>query len=119
MKKFLPRTFHNPLSLIGAALFLFNIGLIVFLTIVQMLVKHPSPHADMVLSLFRCFHPDPYLSRHLCQPGFDPDHDIRDGSLRVGKEEVPEMDRRSGEPCPKALGADRSFEIEFWDLFGV
>ena len=52
MKRFLPQTFHNPISLIGAAVFLFNIGLIVFLTIVQMVAKHPSPHADMVIFVF-------------------------------------------------------------------
>ena len=49
MKRFLPQTFHNPLSLVGAVVFLFNIGLILFLTIVQMVAKHPSPHADIVI----------------------------------------------------------------------
>lgn len=49
MKKIFPKTFYNPISIIGAVVFLFNIGLIVFFTIVEMLTKHPKPYADVII----------------------------------------------------------------------
>ncbi len=49
MRRVVRSIFHNPLSLGGAVVFLFNIGMIIFLTILQMLAKHPRPYADVVI----------------------------------------------------------------------
>ena len=49
MKKILPRTFYNPISLVGMVVFLFNIGLILFLSIVEMLSAHHKPYADLII----------------------------------------------------------------------
>jgi hypothetical protein len=49
MKRIFPQIFYNPLSLIGAVVVLFNIGLIIFLTIVELLTKHPKPYADIII----------------------------------------------------------------------
>ena len=49
MKKLFPQTFYNPLSLAGAVVFFFNIGLIIFLAVVEMLSKHPRPYADIII----------------------------------------------------------------------
>jgi len=49
MKKKLPQTFYNPLSLVGAVVFFFNIGLMIFLAVVEMLSKHPRPYADIII----------------------------------------------------------------------
>ncbi len=49
MKRRFPSTFYNPVSLIGAVIAVFNIGLIFFLTIVEMLTKHPKPYADVIV----------------------------------------------------------------------
>jgi hypothetical protein len=49
MKRFFPASFSNPLSLAGAVIFLFNIGLMLFLAIVAMVAKHPKPYADLII----------------------------------------------------------------------
>ena len=49
MKKIFPQSFYNPTSLAGAVIFLFNIGLMIFLAIVAMLAKHPKPYADLII----------------------------------------------------------------------
>ncbi|MGE5895023.1 MAG: cytochrome C [bacterium] len=49
MKRLLPASFYNPLSLIGAVVVVFNIGLMIFLTIVDMLSKHPSAYAGIII----------------------------------------------------------------------
>ena len=49
MKKLFPQTFYNPLSLVGAVVFLFNIGLMIFLAVVEMLAKHSRPYADIII----------------------------------------------------------------------
>jgi len=49
MKKIFPQTFYNPLSLVGAVVFFFNIGLIIFLAVVEMLSKHSRPYADIII----------------------------------------------------------------------
>jgi len=48
MKRFLP-SLYNPLSLIGGFVFLFNLGLASLLLILQLLARHPRPHADMLI----------------------------------------------------------------------
>jgi len=48
-KRFLPQTFYNPLSLVGAVVFFFNIGLIIFLAVVEMFSKHSRPYADIII----------------------------------------------------------------------
>lgn len=49
MKRIFPPSFYNPLSLAGAVIFLFNIGLMIFLAIVAMLATHPKPYADIII----------------------------------------------------------------------
>jgi len=49
MKRIFPKIFYNPLTLIGAVVVLFNIGLIIFLTIVEALTKHPKAYADVII----------------------------------------------------------------------
>lgn len=49
MKKFFPPSFYNPLSVVGAIVFLFNIGLMIFLAIVATVSKHPKPYADLII----------------------------------------------------------------------
>lgn len=49
MKKSLPQTFYNPLSLVGAVVVVFNIGLMIFLAVVEMLSKHSRPYADIII----------------------------------------------------------------------
>lgn len=51
MKKLLPASFYNPLSIIGAVMVVFNIGLIIFLTIIDILSKHPSAYAGIIIFL--------------------------------------------------------------------
>ncbi len=48
-KRIFPPSFYNPISLAGAVIFLFNIGLLIFLAIVAMLTKHPKPYADLII----------------------------------------------------------------------
>jgi hypothetical protein len=49
MKKFFPPSFYNPLSFAGAIVFLFNIGLMIFLAVVAMTSRHPKPYADLII----------------------------------------------------------------------
>jgi hypothetical protein len=49
VKRLFPRTFYNPVSLTGAVVFFFNIGLIIFLMVVEMLSMHPRPYADIII----------------------------------------------------------------------
>jgi len=49
VKRFLPQTFYNPLSLVGAVVFFFNIGLMIFLAVVEMFSKHSRPYADIII----------------------------------------------------------------------
>ncbi len=49
LKKLFPQTFYNPLSLVGAVVFFFNIGLMIFLAVVEMFSKHPRPYADIII----------------------------------------------------------------------
>lgn len=49
MKRFLPPSFYNPLTLVGAVISLFNIGLMIFLAVVEMFSKHPRPYADIII----------------------------------------------------------------------
>ena len=55
MKKLLPSTFYNPLSLLGSVVFLVNVVLIVFLALVQAFLKRPSPYADLVIFILLPF----------------------------------------------------------------
>ena len=49
MKRIFPQTFYNPISLIGAVVAVFNLGLMVFLVIVEMVTKHPKAYADVII----------------------------------------------------------------------
>jgi hypothetical protein len=43
MKKILPETFYNRISLVGAVIAVFNTGFIVFLTVLEIWAKQPKP----------------------------------------------------------------------------
>jgi hypothetical protein len=43
VRRIFPKTFYNPLSLMGAMVALLNLGLIVFLVILELVTKHPKP----------------------------------------------------------------------------
>jgi len=49
MKKKLPQTFYNPLSLVGAVVFFFNIGLMIFLAVVEMALEAFQTYADIII----------------------------------------------------------------------
>jgi uncharacterized membrane protein YGL010W len=49
MKRILPAVFYNPLTLAGSVIAIFNIGLIVFLLVVDFLAKRPRPYSDLVI----------------------------------------------------------------------
>jgi len=49
VKRRFPATFYNPLSLIGIVIAVFNVGLILFFTVVETLTKHPKPYADVII----------------------------------------------------------------------
>jgi cytochrome c553 len=51
MKRILPASFYNPLTLFGSFIALFNLGLIVFLLIVDLLAKRPKPYSDLIILL--------------------------------------------------------------------
>ena len=51
MKRILPASFYNPLSLAGSVIALFNLALIVFLLVVDLLAKHPRPYSDLIILL--------------------------------------------------------------------
>lgn len=51
MKRILPVTFYNPLTLAGSVIAAFNFGLIVFLLIVDLLAKRPKPYSDLIILL--------------------------------------------------------------------
>jgi hypothetical protein len=55
MKRLLPPAFHNPLSVGGAALFLINLGIILFITIGRMILKRHAPHGDLVVFIILPF----------------------------------------------------------------
>jgi hypothetical protein len=49
MKRILPAVFYNPLTLVGSVIAVFNLGLIVFLLIVDLAAKHPRPYSDLII----------------------------------------------------------------------
>jgi hypothetical protein len=49
MRRIFPKKFYNPISLTGAVVVLFNIGLMVFFYILEGLTKHPKPYADIII----------------------------------------------------------------------
>ena len=51
MKRILPASFYNPLTLAGSVIALFNLALIVFLLIFDLLSKRPRPYSDLVILL--------------------------------------------------------------------
>ena len=51
MKRILPASFYNPLTLAGSVIALFNLALIVFLLVVELLAKRPRPYSDLVILL--------------------------------------------------------------------
>ena len=51
MKRILPASFYNPLTLAGSVIALFNLALIVFLLIFDLLAKRPRPYSDLVILL--------------------------------------------------------------------
>jgi hypothetical protein len=51
MRQRLPKAFSNPVSLIGAVIVLFNIGFIIFLSVVDTLSSREHPYADLVIWL--------------------------------------------------------------------
>jgi hypothetical protein len=51
MKRILPASFDTPLTLFGSFIALFNLGLIVFLLIVDLLAKRPKPYSDLIILL--------------------------------------------------------------------
>ncbi|HXY55567.1 MAG TPA: NapC/NirT family cytochrome c [Nitrospirota bacterium] len=51
MKRILPLSFYNPLTLAGSVIALFNLALIVFLLIFDLLSKRPRPYSDLVILL--------------------------------------------------------------------
>jgi Cytochrome c3 len=51
VKRILPASFYNPLTLAGSVIAVFNLGLVVFLLIVDLLAKRPRPYSDLVILL--------------------------------------------------------------------
>jgi NapC/NirT cytochrome c family protein len=51
MRQRLPKTFYNPVSLTGLVIALFNIGFIVFLSVIEVLSHRIHPYADLVIWL--------------------------------------------------------------------
>lgn len=51
MKRILPAVFYNPLTLVGSVIAVFNLGLMVFLLIVDFLAKRPRPYSDLIILL--------------------------------------------------------------------
>ncbi len=51
MRQRFPRTFSSPISLIGFVIAIFNIGFIIFLSIVEAFSKRVHPYADLVIWL--------------------------------------------------------------------
>ncbi|HUJ16548.1 MAG TPA: NapC/NirT family cytochrome c [Nitrospirota bacterium] len=51
MRKRLPDTFYNPVSLIGAVIAVFNAAFTVFLAIAETFSEHHRPYADLVIFL--------------------------------------------------------------------
>ena len=49
VRRIFPKTFYNPLSLMGAMVALLNLGLIVFLVILELVTKHPKPYTDVII----------------------------------------------------------------------
>ena len=49
MKRILPVSFYNPLTLVGSIIAIVNLGLIVFLLIVDFLAKRPRPYSDLII----------------------------------------------------------------------
>ncbi len=49
MKRILPPSFYNPLSLVGMVIVATNFALIVFITLMIMLTDHSGPYADIVI----------------------------------------------------------------------
>ncbi len=49
MKRILPVSFYNPLTMVGSVIAVFNFGLIAFLLIVDLLAKHPRPYSDLII----------------------------------------------------------------------
>lgn len=49
MRRILPAAFYNPLSLIGSVIAGFNVGLIIFLLIINLSSSSPSPYADLII----------------------------------------------------------------------
>ena len=51
MKRILPASFYNSLTLFGSFIALFNFALIVFFLIVDLLAKRPKPYSDLIILL--------------------------------------------------------------------
>ncbi len=51
MRQRLPKVFYNPISLIGAVIAVFNMGFIVFLSVVEAFSRRVHPYADLVIWL--------------------------------------------------------------------
>jgi hypothetical protein len=51
MRQRLPKIFYNPVSLIGFIIVVFNVGFIIFLSIVETFSKRVHPYADLVIWL--------------------------------------------------------------------
>ena len=51
MKRILPAVFYNPLTVAGSVIAVFNLGLMVFLLIVDFLAKRPRPYSDLIILL--------------------------------------------------------------------
>ena len=49
MKRIFPSVFYNPLTLTGSVIAVFNLGMIVFLLIVDLLAKRPRPYSDLII----------------------------------------------------------------------
>jgi hypothetical protein len=51
MKRILPASFYNPLTLAGSVVVVFNLAFIVFLLIVDLLANRPRPYSDLIILL--------------------------------------------------------------------
>ncbi len=51
MERILPAVFYNLLTLVGSVIAVFNLGLMVFLLIVDFLAKRPRPYSDLIILL--------------------------------------------------------------------
>ena len=51
MRRLLPEILHNPVSLIGVVIAVFNTGFIIFLSVVEALSERPRPYADLIIVL--------------------------------------------------------------------